>query len=135
MCNTIVAYYRVSTKRQAEKGYSLETQKTRIKAYAKEHNKQIIDEYTEVASGLKGNQPKLIQALTKADETNSTLVVEYLDRLTRSPKIVKLLSNYDVEIISLNEDMEREFALKISEMVFEHLKLPQIVPKRKRIRL
>ena len=58
----IVAYYRVSTKRQGESGLGLEGQQAAVAAFAKQHNATIIASYVEVESGKRSDRPVLAQA-------------------------------------------------------------------------
>jgi DNA invertase Pin-like site-specific DNA recombinase len=47
----IVAYYRVSTKKQGESGLGLEGQQEAVRAFAGEKNATIIRHYTEIETG------------------------------------------------------------------------------------
>jgi DNA invertase Pin-like site-specific DNA recombinase len=76
----IVAYYRVSTKRQIT---SFDVQRQTIEQFAGTHNAIIIAEYREVESGRKRNRPQLLKALEHAKYAGAKLVVAKLDRLAR----------------------------------------------------
>ena len=47
-------YIRVSTEEQAKHGYSIESQKSRLKAWAKEHNYIIVNVYAIPRQGARG---------------------------------------------------------------------------------
>ena len=51
----VAAYIRVSSDEQADKGYSLSAQKSRIAEYAKQNNLKIVDWYED--AGVSGHQP------------------------------------------------------------------------------
>lgn len=79
--NNIIAYMRVSTKRQ---GLGLDAQRETITAYAAAHGCRIIAEYSEKESGKETlNRPALQDAIKHAISMKATLVVAKLDRLSR----------------------------------------------------
>jgi DNA invertase Pin-like site-specific DNA recombinase len=82
--NKIVAYYRVSTKRQGESGLGLEGQESAVLAYAKASDSTIVASFTEVESGRKSDRPELKRALAHARMTRATLCIAKLDRLSRN---------------------------------------------------
>ena len=55
----IVAYYRVSTKKQGESGLGLEAQQEAVQAFTKEKIATIIRQYTEIETGKSANRPEL----------------------------------------------------------------------------
>jgi DNA invertase Pin-like site-specific DNA recombinase len=83
----IVAYYRVSTKKQIT---SFDVQRETIDQFATSHNAVVIAEYREVESGRKRNRPQLLKALEHAKYSGAKLVVAKLDRLARD---VSFMSN------------------------------------------
>jgi DNA invertase Pin-like site-specific DNA recombinase len=83
----IVAYYRVSTKKQIT---SFDVQQETIGQFAAAHNAVVIAEYREVESGRKRNRPQLLKALEHAKYSGAKLVVAKLDRLARD---VNFMSN------------------------------------------
>ncbi len=77
---SFIAYYRVSTGRQAISGLGLEAQR----AAALRHIAagQLAAEYTEIESGKKHtNRPQLLAALQECRRKKATLVIAKLDRL------------------------------------------------------
>ena len=61
-----VAYYRVSTGRQAKSGLSIEAQRQAVANYLNGGNWKIIAEFTEVESGKRSDRPQLDAALAAA---------------------------------------------------------------------
>jgi site-specific DNA recombinase len=81
-----VAYVRVSTDKQADKGVSLEAQQAKVKAYAELYNLEIVETIIEAGVSAKTlERPGLQRALTllRGRDADALLVVK-LDRLTRS---------------------------------------------------
>ncbi|MHC1682401.1 MAG: IS607 family transposase [Clostridiaceae bacterium] len=79
--NKVYIYSRVSTKKQFESG-NLNRQTERLKDYCLIKGYEVIKIYSEVASGLNDNRPKLKKMLSNLDGI-SKIVVEYPDRLAR----------------------------------------------------
>jgi DNA invertase Pin-like site-specific DNA recombinase len=80
-----IAYIRVSTDKQADKGHSLEAQQEKIEAYAKLYDLELIDTVVEAESAKNLNREGLRGALEllKTGKAEALIVVK-LDRLTRS---------------------------------------------------
>src|SRR5215472_11276059 len=81
-----VAYLRVSTDKQADKGVSLEAQRAKVDAYAQLYELELVDVVVDAGLSAKTlDRPGLRQALEmlKARQAEALLVVK-LDRLTRS---------------------------------------------------
>jgi site-specific DNA recombinase len=86
MTNTrAIAYIRVSTDKQADKGHSLVAQQEKVKAYASLYDLNIVDYIVETGSAKNLNREGLQGALAmiKAGKADALIVVK-LDRLTRS---------------------------------------------------
>lgn len=82
--NEIIAYYRVSTGKQAKSGLGLEAQKEAISNYASSNNCEITDEFVEVESGKNNDRPVLKEALELCEISGARLVIAKLDRLSRN---------------------------------------------------
>lgn len=85
MMTKAIGYIRVSTDKQSEKGFSLDAQKEKIKAYAMLYDLQLVDLVVESGSAKSMDREGLQDALSrlKAGEAEALVVVK-LDRLTRS---------------------------------------------------
>jgi DNA invertase Pin-like site-specific DNA recombinase len=80
----LVAYYRVSTKKQGESGLGLDGQQTAVQHYAESHQAKIIAKFTETESGKRADRPELARALAHAKRARATLCIAKLDRLARN---------------------------------------------------
>lgn len=80
----LIAYYRVSTKRQGNSGLGLEAQQDAVKAYARSIGATIVATFTEVETGKKANRPQLAAAIESARRNKATLCIAKLDRLARN---------------------------------------------------
>lgn len=98
MPTKFIAYYRVSTDRQGKSGLGLESQRETVAAYIKQHDGEIIAEFTEVESGRKSNRPQLEKALAACRLHRATLVVSKVDRLTRSVSFMSRLLDSGAEV-------------------------------------
>jgi DNA invertase Pin-like site-specific DNA recombinase len=83
-----VAYLRVSTDKQADRGVSLDAQRAKVKAYAELYDLDLVDVIVDAGASAKTlDRPGLQRALgmLRRHEADALLVVK-LDRLTRSVK-------------------------------------------------
>lgn len=80
-----IAYIRVSTDKQADKGHSLEAQEAKVKAYASLYDLELVKTVVEAESAKSLKREGLQNALAalKAGKAEALIVVK-LDRLTRS---------------------------------------------------
>jgi DNA invertase Pin-like site-specific DNA recombinase len=106
-----VAYYRVSTKRQARSRLGLEDQRRKIHAFLKRGGSELLAEYTEHESAYRparktlATRPMLRDAIALCRETQATLLVATLHRLSRSFAFIASLMESDVRFLSV--DMPR----------------------------
>jgi len=100
-----IAYYRVSTDKQALSGLGLEAQKDIVHHYLQGRG-PILNEFTEVESGKNKERPQLQRAMEACKQEKATLVIAKLDRLSRSISFI--------------------FALKESHIDFECCDLPDL---------
>ena len=126
-----VAYYRVSTQGQSDRGNGLEAQRRDIElflsAYACE-GATVSASYTDVASGKYDDpqhRPGLSEALKECRRTGAILLVSKLDRLSRKVRYVSALlddkslvfkvaamphaDNFQLHIYASLAEQEREF--------------------------
>lgn len=108
-----LAYARVSTKEQAEKGYSIPAQLKAIREYAKSHGFRILDEYVDEGESAKtADRPsflKMIKRCTK-DKTIDAVIVHKIDRFSRNNldfyTYKAILKREGVRLISVTENIE-----------------------------
>src|SRR3954468_11614111 len=94
-----IAYLRVSTDKQADRGVSLDAQRAKVNAYAELYDLELADVIVDAGESAKSlDRPGLQRALAmlKAGDAEALLVVK-LDRLTRS-------------VVDLGSLVERYFA-------------------------
>ena len=96
--NRFIAYYRVSTTKQGDSGLGLGAQKQAVRRHIGK-DKVLVQEYQEVESGRKSDRPELIKAIKQAKETNSTLIIAKLDRLSRNVSFIFTLKESGVDFV------------------------------------
>ncbi len=81
----VVAYLRVSTKKQGDSGLGLEAQREYIAQAARSKGWEVIAEFIDTASGTipPAERSECIKALNVAKEAGAVLLVAKLDRLSR----------------------------------------------------
>ena len=99
----LIAYYRVSHKKQGKSGLGLEAQRATVTAFAAAEGFEIIAEFIEVESG-KGSdalerRPQLKTALRKAKKAKCEVAVAKLDRLSRDVVFIASLMAQRVPFI------------------------------------
>lgn len=109
MNHSVAIYIRVSTEQQAKEGYSIAAQKNNLCEFARKHNWNIYDIYSD--EGISGksldNRPEINRLISdiKCNKIDKVLLYKF-DRLTRSSvdteDIINILQNYPVEIYTLS---------------------------------
>lgn len=106
-------YTRVSTREQAEAGYSIEEQEKILKAYCTENQISLFKVYSD--KGISGKsikgRPGVMELLVDAEQNKFNMILVWrLNRLSRKLKdtleIVEKLSYNNVELKSITEKME-----------------------------
>ena len=96
----IVAYYRVSTKKQ---GLGLDAQRALVEAYAAAHGAEIVKEVEEKESGKEDNRPGLNRALALSRRHRAALVVAKADRLSRDLSFAaQIFFHSGLKVVALN---------------------------------
>lgn len=102
--NKIVAYYRVSTKKQS---LGLDAQRDAVRAYAEANGLQVVAEVQEKESGKELNRPELNFAIATAKKERAALVVAKADRLSRDLSFAAAVCfNSNLNVIALNMPQE-----------------------------
>lgn len=115
----IIAYYRVSTKRQGRSGLGLDGQRAAVEAFAKRNGGKIIAEYVEVESGKRNDRPELAKALGHARLAKATLVVAKLDRLARNVAFLSALMEAGVDFVACDNEHANRLTIHILAAVAE----------------
>jgi DNA invertase Pin-like site-specific DNA recombinase len=104
----IVAYYRVSTQKQARSGKNglglgLEAQRDALERFAQANGLQIVAEFTEVETGKGADalelRPQLASALNMARKRKCSIAVAKLDRLSRDVHFISGLMVHRIPFI------------------------------------
>ena len=116
----VIAYYRVSTKRQGASGLGMEGQLAAVEQYAASTGGKIVATYREVESGKRSDRPELAKALAHAKRSKATLVVAKLDRLARNVAFLSALMESGVEFVACDNQHASRFTVHILAAVAEH---------------
>ncbi len=115
----LIAYFRVSTRRQGESGLGLDAQRSAAQAHALTCNGTILAEFTEVESGKRSDRPKLAKALEQAKLTGATLIVAKLDRLGRNVAFLSALMESGVPFVACDNPHANRLTLHVLAAVAE----------------
>jgi DNA invertase Pin-like site-specific DNA recombinase len=112
----MIAYYRVSTKKQGDSGNGLEAQKATVAAHVAKNGCELVAEYVEVETGKKhdlDNRPALRKAVAHAKRAKAVLVVAKLDRLLRSTVVHAMLKTSGLKFVCCDQPDANELTLDI----------------------
>jgi site-specific DNA recombinase len=119
---TAIGYIRVSKRKQAKEGQSLEAQEEKIRAWCQLSNVKLLAVYCDAGrSGKRAdNRPELQKAMQHATETGSDLIVYSLSRFARSIRdasdLCEHLAESDCNLVSLTESIDTSTAA--GKMIF-----------------
>ena len=116
----IVAYYRVSTKKQGKSGLGLDGQKAAVEDYSRQNGCNLLTEYVEVETGKSKDRPELLKAIAHAKRSKATLVVAKLDRLARNVAFTSALMESKVDFLACDNPHANKFTIHILAAVAEH---------------
>lgn len=117
--NNLIAYYRVSSKRQGRSGLGLEAQESAVADYARQHGGKVLACYTEVESGKRADRPELARAIAHAKRARATLVVAKLDRLARNVAFTSKLMDSGVDFVCCDNPHATRLTIHILAAVAE----------------
>src|SRR5262245_61248913 len=115
----LIAYYRVSTKRQGESGLGLEAQQAAVAAYARQTGNGIKASYREIESGKRDDRPVLARAMSHAKRTKGRLVVAKLDRLARNVAFTSALMQSGIDFVACDNPNANKLTIHILAAVAE----------------
>jgi len=119
MSRRIIAYYRVSTKKQGESGLGLDGLQAVVVEYARHENTTVIMQYTEIETGKRSDRPQLAKALAHASRSKATLVVAKLDRLARNVAFTSTLMEAGVDFVACDNPHANKLTIHILAAVAE----------------
>lgn len=115
----IAAYLRVSTDKQADKGYSLSEQEKRIKAYCNSKDWDLVKIYKDPGFTGSNLERPALQSLIEEIDAYDIVLVNKLDRLSRSQKdtlylIQDVFAPHGCNFVSIEESFDTTTALGIA---------------------
>ncbi|NBW14113.1 MAG: recombinase family protein [Caulobacteraceae bacterium] len=116
---SLVAYLRVSTRKQGASGLGLEAQRAAVAEFAKREGLRVVAEYVEVESGRKAARPELAKAVSHCRAAKACLVVAKLDRLARNVAFLSSLMEAGLEFVALDMEHANKFTIHIMLAVAE----------------
>jgi DNA invertase Pin-like site-specific DNA recombinase len=122
MCQSYIAYYRVSTAKQGKSGLGLEAQEAAAVAFiaSKGRDAKLLATFTEVESGKSAKparRPELAKAMAHAKLTGATLLIAKLDRLSRDAHFLLGLQKAGVDFTAADMPNADPFSVGILAMV------------------
>jgi len=115
----LIAYYRVSTKKQGDSGLGLEAQRAAVKSYAAASGAAILTAYTEIESGRLADRPELAKAVAHARRAKAKLVIAKLDRLARNVAFLSALMDSGCEFMAADNPHANRLTIHILAAVAE----------------
>lgn len=115
----IIAYYRVSTKKQGKSGLGLDAQESAVQAFIKHNDAKLVAEYTEIETGKYSHRPRLQEAIQHARLAKATIVIAVLDRLARNVAFTAALMESGVEFICCDTPHATRLTIHILAAVAE----------------
>lgn len=115
----LLAYYRVSTKRQGDSGLGLDGQRAEVERYAASTGATIEAAFTEVESGKVADRPELAKCLAHARRSKATVVIAKWDRLARNLAFLSALMESGVEFVATDNPNANRLTVHILAAVAE----------------
>lgn len=109
----IVAYYRVSTRKQESSGLGLDAQKHDVHTFAQRNEGQILAQYCEVESGKRKDRLELVKAIAHAKRSRAKLVIAKLDRLARNVAFTAALQDCGCQFVCCDNPNANELTINI----------------------
>ena len=117
--SNLIAYYRVSTKKQQQSGLGLEGQQASVTDYSRQEAAKVLAEYKEVETGKRADRPELEKAIANAKRARATLVVAKLDRLARNVAFTSALMESGVDFVACDNPNANRLTIHILAAVAE----------------
>ncbi|HTF18142.1 MAG TPA: recombinase family protein [Chryseolinea sp.] len=125
----MIAYYRVSTKRQGKSGLGLEAQQKTVQDFISgDKRRSLIAEYKDIESGKNDSRPNLLKAIEHAKKVGATLLIAKLDRLSRNVSFIFTLRDTKVDFKALDLPDANTLTIGIFASMAQHER--EIISKR-----
>lgn len=108
-----VAYYRVSTRKQARSGLGLDAQKEKIGRFIAEGNRRLLGEYQDIESGGNDDRVQLWTAIAAAKKDRARLLIARLDRFSRRVSFIASLMDDEIGLTVADMPNATDFQLHI----------------------
>jgi DNA invertase Pin-like site-specific DNA recombinase len=116
-----VAYYRVSTDKQGERGLGMAAQKADVERFVAQMNGQVLASFPEVESGKRAsNRPQLHAALARAKVEGATLLIAKIDRLSRDAAFLLQLQNSGADFVACDMPDANKLTVGIMALIAQH---------------
>src|ERR1700679_2926355 len=115
-----VPYYRVSTQKQGRSGLGLEAQQASVGEYLQRVGGAELAAFIEVESGRKNDRPKLQAAILRCKQSNATLLVAKLDRLSRNAAFLMNLRDSGVQFEAIDIQGANSMTVGVLALVAQH---------------
>ena len=113
MKDRYVAYYRVSTNKQARSRLGLNAQKSSVDSFVERLGGDLHTEFEEAESGKSSNRPELQNAIDLCVLTDSILLIAKLDRLSRNVAFLANLMESGVKFMACDNPHANELTIHI----------------------
>jgi DNA invertase Pin-like site-specific DNA recombinase len=115
----LVAYFRVSTRKQGDSGLGLEAQQAAVGTHAKATGAKVVASFQEIESGKRCDRPELARAITACRRHGATLCIAKLDRLARNVHFVSGLMESKVPFVCCDNPTATPLTIHILAAVAE----------------
>jgi DNA invertase Pin-like site-specific DNA recombinase len=115
-----VAYYRVSTDKQGERGLGMAAQAACVEAFVRSHDGKILASFREVESGKRNDRPQLDAAIDRSQALGATLLIAKLDRLSRNAAFLMKLQDTDVDFVACDMPDANRLTIGIMAVMAQH---------------
>jgi DNA invertase Pin-like site-specific DNA recombinase len=115
-----VAYYRVSTGRQAASGLGVDAQRALVREFLAANEGRLLAEFSETISGRKDDRPQLNSALALCRVARATLIIARLDRLSRNVRMISRLMESDLDFVTADFPFANKFTIHILAAIAEY---------------
>jgi DNA invertase Pin-like site-specific DNA recombinase len=115
-----VAYYRVSTGRQAFSGLGVDAQRALVREFLTANESCLLAEFSETISGRKDDRPQLNSALALCRVARATLIIARLDRLSRNVGMISRLMESGLDFVTADFPFANKFTIHILAAIAEY---------------